>query len=242
MLKLTQIHKSFGKEEILRGISLEIPRGSRCCIVGPSGTGKSVLLKIILGLLKQDRGEVIFDGVATSNFGHKEWHALMQRIGLVFQGAALFDSIPIWENVGLRFLEEGKMTKNAIREQVAASLERVRLSPDIMDKSPAELSGGMQKRVGIARAIIHQPRYVFYDEPTTGLDPVSAGAVDELIFELSDSQDQTSVIVTHDLISVRKIATQVVMLQGGKVVFDGEKAAFWGAEEEAVQAFLRRAN
>jgi phospholipid/cholesterol/gamma-HCH transport system ATP-binding protein len=240
MIKIKDIHKSFGQEEILKGIALQIPTESRTCIIGPSGTGKSVLLKIILGLEQSDRGEVIFDGVSTKSFQQRDWDHFMQDIGLVFQGAALFDSLRVWENVGLRFLETGKMKKTDIRDQVASSLTRVHLSPDIMDKYPAALSGGMQKRVGIARAIIHQPRYLFFDEPTTGLDPMSAEAIDSLIYEISQQEGQTSVVVTHDLLSVRKLATQVVMLMGGTVVFDGNVVDFWAEEQEAVKSFLKR--
>lgn len=242
MITLSNIYKSFGKQEIHKGISLEIPSRSRTCIVGPSGTGKSVLLKIMLGLITQDRGEVTFDGTSTSSFKQRDWNMLMRDIGLVFQGAALFDSLKVWENVGLRFLEEGKMTDAEIKSRVSEALERVHLSRDILDKYPAALSGGMRKRVGIARAIIHQPSYLFFDEPTTGLDPISSEAIDELIFEISQHSGQTSVVVTHDLYSVQKLATQVVMLTGGRVVFDGGKEAFFASEDEVVRRFLNRWN
>jgi phospholipid/cholesterol/gamma-HCH transport system ATP-binding protein len=242
MIEVSNIHKSFGTEEILKGISLRIPVASRTCIIGPSGTGKSLLLKIMLGLKQQDRGEVLFDSKTTSHFNKKDWDSLMQDIGLVFQGAALFDSIKVWENVGLRFLEGGKMKEKEIRDQVATSLARVHLSSSILDKYPAELSGGMRKRVGIARAIIHKPCYVFFDEPTTGLDPISSEAIDDLIFEISQQVGQTSIIVTHDLYSVQKIATQVVMLMEGKVVYDGEKESFFTSDHEKVKAFLHRMN
>jgi len=240
MIEVIDIHKRFGKEEVLKGINFQIQHGARTCIVGPSGTGKSVLLKIMLGLLHSDRGEVIFDDQQTALFTQQDWNHLMEKIGLVFQGAALFDSLPIWENVGMRFLEAREKSESEIRKQVAEALASVKLASHVMEKFPAELSGGMRKRVGIARAIIHQPAYLFFDEPTTGLDPLSAAAVDELILALSARQEQTFVIVTHDLYTVRKIADQVVMLQGGKVIFDGGKGTFFESDQVEVQAFLQR--
>jgi phospholipid/cholesterol/gamma-HCH transport system ATP-binding protein len=240
MIELKNIYKSFGENEVLKGVSARIAEGARTCLVGGSGAGKSVMLKIILGLLEPDEGEVVIGNRSTRNFSKQDWNQLMHDFGVVFQGAALFDSLTVFENVGIRFLEERSLSEAALRERVADALQAVHLSPEIMDRYPAALSGGMRKRVGIARAVIHRPSYLIYDEPTTGLDPVTSGATDDLMEELSQAPGQTSLIVTHDILTVKKIATQVLMLNQGKLVFDGTPEAFFASDQPEVEAFLRR--
>ena len=240
MISIRQLQKSFGSQTIFRELSLDISPGDRLCIVGGSGVGKSVLLKLIMGFEMPDAGQVMIEGRDTATFSQKDWNEIMRTFGLVFQHAALFDSLNVLENVGMRFFEEGTMAKSEIQDAVVASLKRVHLGADILQKYPSELSGGMQKRVGIARAIIHQPRYVFYDEPTTGLDPIRAAAIDELIADLAEDAERCSVVVTHDLQTVKRIANRVVMLQGGEICFEGSKEAFFEAKKEEVLAFLKR--
>ncbi len=240
MISLSHIYKAFGDQVIFRDLSLDISPGDRLCIVGGSGVGKSVMLKLIMGFETPDQGTVSLEGRNTALFTKKDWNEAMRSFGLVFQHAALFDSLNVLENVGMRFLEDKTLSPQDIREAVVGALEKVHLKEDILEKYPAELSGGMQKRVGIARAIIHKPRYLFYDEPTTGLDPVRAAVVDELIAELAEDAERCTVVVTHDLQTVKRIANRVVMLQAGKICFEGNMTEFFESEKAEVKAFLKR--
>ena len=194
----------------------------------------------MLGLEKPDQGKVFIEGRDTAPFRKKDWDRLMHEFGVVFQGAALFDSLSVLENVGIRLFEERILRPQDIREKVVTALEKVKLNPDILLKYPNELSGGMQKRVGIARAIIHQPRFLLYDEPTSGLDPISAEAIDKLMLELSDDPERTSIMVTHDLASLRRLATQVVMIHDRKILFDGSPEDFFGHSHPEIKAFVSR--
>ncbi|MEM7369982.1 MAG: ATP-binding cassette domain-containing protein [Bacteroidota bacterium] len=240
MIVLQHIWKQFHEKVVLKDLSLDIPDESRMCIVGGSGAGKSVLAKLILGLIPLDRGQILIDGQSIQKFGKEEWEVILDQFGVVFQGAALFDSLTIRENVGIKLYEKRQFPPDIIRAKVIESLQRVRLGEEILDKFPSELSGGMRKRVGISRAIIHGPRYLIYDEPTTGLDPVSAGAIDELILELSQEAGRTSLIITHDLETVRTIATAVAMIHQGQVGFQGSASDFFSTNLPMVQAFLAR--
>ena len=222
MIKLEQVHKSFGQNAVLRGVDLEIPTGTSMVIIGGSGTGKSVCLKCILGLVTPDKGTILLDGqdVATA-----ERDPFLARFGMLFQGGALFDSLTVWQNVAFRLLRGSiKRPRAEAREIAIEKLRRVGLTPDVADLYPAELSGGMQKRVGLARAIAAEPEIIFFDEPTTGLDPIMAGVINELIREIVVEMGATAMTITHDMTSVRAIADKVAMLHAGKIRWTGPVA------------------
>ncbi|MEM7510564.1 MAG: ATP-binding cassette domain-containing protein [Bacteroidota bacterium] len=239
MIVLRNVSKSFSDQQVLTGIDLEIGVG-RTCILGQSGSGKSLLLKLILGLEPLSSGDIFLLGKAQNEFSDEDWISFRDRTGVVFQASALFDSLTVFENIGIKLLEERKISPSEIREKAEVSLQQVGLPISILDKYPASLSGGMKKRVAIARGIIHSPEILFYDEPTSGLDPVSAAQIDDLILTLSEQDAHTSVIITHDLLTVRKLATQVVMIAKGGIVFLGSTEAFFQQDQEEIQAFLKR--
>jgi phospholipid/cholesterol/gamma-HCH transport system ATP-binding protein len=241
MIELHDVYKAFGPLQVLRGITLRIPDGENLFIVGGSGTGKSVLTKLILGLEQLDQGDIEIDGQAIRGFSQHDWQRVLQQFGVVFQGAALFDSLNVLENVGIRLYESHHVSAADIRRQVIEALGQVNLSADILSKYPAELSGGMRKRVGIARAIIEEPRYLVYDEPTTGLDPASSEVIDSLIESLARTRPgRTSLVITHDMRSVRRLATRVVMIVEAEIHFDGPVADFFQSEDEVISRFLAR--
>ncbi len=227
MIELRGVHKSFGPKDVLRGVDLTIPKGESMVIIGGSGTGKSVLLKCVLGLVEPDKGEVLVDGedVTRLRQGSSERDAFLARFGMLFQGGALFDSLPVWQNVAFRLLRGSlKRPKAEAREIAVEKLRRVGLTPDVADLYPAELSGGMQKRVGLARAIAAEPEIIFFDEPTTGLDPIMAGVINDLIREIVVEMGATAMTITHDMTSVRAIADDVAMLHAGKIRWTGPVA------------------
>ena len=219
MIALENLHKSFGANHVLRGVTLDVPRGNSTVIIGGSGTGKSVLLKTILGLVPVDQGTIRVDGV---DLGRGDRDAFLARFGMLFQGGALFDSLPVWQNVAFRLLR-GRLKRPAEEARAIAieKLRRVGLSPAVADQLPAELSGGMQKRVGLARAIAADPEIIFFDEPTTGLDPIMAGVINALIREIVSEMGATAMTITHDMASVRAIADQVAMLHDGVIQWVG---------------------
>ena len=216
-ISLRGVHKSFGPKHVLAGVDLDIPAGESMVIIGGSGTGKSVLLKCILGIMKPDAGEILIDGVPVGQGNRDEFLA---RFGMLFQGGALFDSLPVWRNVAFRLVHEG-MSKKDARDRAIEKLRRVGLSAEVADLFPAELSGGMQKRVGLARAIAAEPEIIFFDEPTTGLDPIMSGVINELIREIVVEMGATAMTITHDMSSVRAIADKVAMIHDGKVQWTG---------------------
>ncbi len=217
-ITLKNLTKSFGRKHVLRGVDLIAPAGQNTVIIGESGSGKSVLLKCILGLVKPDAGEVLLDGQPAD----RDRDAFLARFGMLFQGAALFDSLTVWENVGFRLVRgKNKLNRNDARDVAVEKLRRVGLSADVADQFPAELSGGMQKRVGLARAIAADPQIIFFDEPTTGLDPIMAGVINDLIREITAEIGATGMTITHDMTSVRAIADQVAMLHNGKIRWIG---------------------
>ncbi|MWD28853.1 ATP-binding cassette domain-containing protein [Aquicoccus sp. SCR17] len=219
MITLENIHKSFGAQHVLRGVTLEVPKGTSMVVIGGSGTGKSVLLKCILGLVSPDSGTI---RVAGEDVTRSDRDAFLARFGMLFQGGALFDSLPVWQNVAFRLMRGSlKRPKAEAREIAVAKLRRVGLGPDVADKLPAELSGGMQKRVGLARAIAAEPEIIFFDEPTTGLDPIMAGVINDLIREIVTEMGATAVTITHDMSSVRAIADNVAMLHDGVIKWTG---------------------
>lgn len=225
---------------MLEDVSLDIPTGSRFCLLGGSGSGKSVLIKLILGLTEIDQGEIYIEDQPISKLSREGWQATLSHFGVVFQGAALFDSLNVLKNVGIRLFEERKESPDQIKEKVIQALEAVNLSSDILIKYPEQLSGGMKKRVAIARAILHQPRYLVYDEPTTGLDPESASAIDELIENLAKAPERTSLIITHDMHTVKRVAREVALIHDRRISFYGSQEDFLKSNQEEVQAFLNR--
>lgn len=219
MIELSGVHKAFGQNKVLRGVDLTIETGSSMVIIGGSGTGKSVLLKCILGLVNPDAGTITLDGQDVTR-GDRD--AFLARFGMLFQGAALFDSLPVWQNVAFRLLRgHQKRPKAEAREIAIEKLRRVGLKPDVADLFPAELSGGMQKRVGLARAIAAEPEIIFFDEPTTGLDPIMSGVINDLIREIVVEMGATAMTITHDMTSVRAIADNIAMLHDGQIKWTG---------------------
>lgn len=219
MIDLTHVHKTFHTNAVLRGVDLHVPKGESMVVIGGSGTGKSVLIKSVLGLVQPDSGTITVDGKDV-NKGDRD--AFLARFGMLFQGAALFDSLPVWQNVAFRLLRGSlKKPKDQARDIAIEKLRRVGLSPDVADRLPAELSGGMQKRVGLARAIAADPEIIFFDEPTTGLDPIMSGVINDLIREIVTEMGATAVTITHDMSSVRAIADKVAMLHAGKIRWTG---------------------
>ncbi|MBO6603266.1 MAG: ATP-binding cassette domain-containing protein [Roseicyclus sp.] len=236
MIRLEGVHKSFGPKRVLRGVDLTIERGQSMVIIGGSGTGKSVLLKCVLGLIRHDSGTITLEGedVLTA-----ERDAFLARFGMLFQGGALFDSLAVWQNVAFRLLRGSlKRPMAEAREIAIEKLRRVGLTPDVADLFPSELSGGMQKRVGLARAIAAEPDVIFFDEPTTGLDPIMAGVINELIREIVVEMGATAMTITHDMSSVRAIADRVAMLHDGVVKWEGPVARMDDATDPYLHQFI----
>jgi phospholipid/cholesterol/gamma-HCH transport system ATP-binding protein len=241
MIEFRNLHKSFDTQQVLRGVDLVVEEGETLALLGPSGTGKSVLIKHAMGLLEPDEGDVIVDGISIANASPKELRAVRRRIGYVFQNAALFDSLTVAENLWLAQTDEREDRRI---EQCCADAEellrRVNLSPSVMTKYPSELSGGMRKRVGVARAIAHKPRYLLWDEPTTGLDPVNADNIDELILELGRQLGVTSIVVTHDLDTAFEVGDRIALLYEGRVRACQTPDEILKNEDPIVQRFVRR--
>jgi phospholipid/cholesterol/gamma-HCH transport system ATP-binding protein len=236
MIELRGVTKAFGRNEVLRGIDLSVATGQSMVIIGGSGTGKSILLKCILGLVQPDAGTILLDG---EDVARAERDAFLARFGMLFQGGALFDSLTVWQNVAFRLLRGSlKRPKAEAREIAVEKLRRVGLSPDVADLFPAELSGGMQKRVGLARAIAADPQVIFFDEPTTGLDPIMAGVINELIREIVTEMGATAMTITHDMTSVRAIADRVAMLHAGVIRWEGPIAEMDAATDPYLSQFI----
>ena len=236
MIELTALKKSFKTNAVLRGVNLTIPRGQSMVIIGGSGTGKSVLLKSILGLVRPDQGVISLD---SQDVARVERDAFLARFGMLFQGGALFDSMKVWENVAFRLMRGKKaLPKDQARAAAIEKLRRVGLKPAVADLFPAELSGGMQKRVGLARAIAAEPEIIFFDEPTTGLDPIMAGVINALIREIVVEMGVTAMTITHDMSSVRAIADHVAMLHDGLIRWTGPVAEMDAAPDPYLQQFI----
>jgi phospholipid/cholesterol/gamma-HCH transport system ATP-binding protein len=236
MIELQNVHKSFGSNHVLRGVDVSVNKGKSLVIIGGSGTGKSVTIKCILGLVKPDQGTILVDG---QDVNSAERDAFLARFGMLFQGGALFDSLTIWQNVAFRLLR-GRLKKpqDEARAIAIEKLRRVGLKADIADKFPAELSGGMQKRVGLARAIAAEPEIIFFDEPTTGLDPIMSGVINDLIREIVVEMGATAITITHDMSSVRAIADQVAMLHEGKIRWGGSIKDMDHSEDPFLSQFI----
>jgi len=240
MIEIKNLHKSFGSNLVLNGINLEINKGETIVIIGRSGCGKSVLIKHIVGLLFPDSGYVKVENQNIAELNEKELYEIRKKFGFLFQGSALFDSMTVEENVSLPIVESGNgFTKEQIDILVREKLELVDL-PGVEKLKPAELSGGMKKRVGLARALITNPEYILYDEPTTGLDPIMSDSIDNLIKELSEKLNVTSVVVTHDMYSVKNVANKVAMMHEGKIHFVGTPNQLINSEDKAIIDFIKR--
>jgi phospholipid/cholesterol/gamma-HCH transport system ATP-binding protein len=236
MIALENVHKSFGAKQVLRGVTLSVPSGSSLVIIGGSGSGKSVTIKCVLGLVTPDAGRITLDGQPVDE-GDRE--AFLARFGMLFQGGALFDSLPVWQNVAFRLMRgRQRRPKDTARAVALEKLRRVGLGPEVADLYPAELSGGMQKRVGLARAIAAEPEIIFFDEPTTGLDPIMAGVINDLIREIVTEMGATAITITHDMTSVRAIADTVAMLHDGVIQWTGPIAEMDGCADPYVQQFI----
>jgi phospholipid/cholesterol/gamma-HCH transport system ATP-binding protein len=241
MIELRNVSKSFGSQVVLDGVDFNVREGETVALLGPSGTGKSVLLKHVIGLIRPDSGTIIVDDKDVTKLKRKELAALRSGIGYVFQNGALFDSMDVFENVRLGITDEEKFRDLEYAEQrVRECLRLVNLSPETMTKYPAELSGGMRKRVGIARAIAGSPKYLLYDEPTSGLDPVNADVIDSLVKRLDNELGVTSVMVTHDVRGAFRVADRLALLTGGKIVQQGTQEEFLKSRNPKVQEFLER--
>jgi len=241
------LHVQFGRQAVLRDIHLSIPRGQTIVIIGESGCGKTVMLKTLIGLLRPTQGEVFFEGQKLQGLTDKQLTALRTRFGFLFQGAALFDSLTIEQNVAFPLKEHTAKSPSEIREIVLSRVAEVGLPPSVLAKKPAELSGGMRKRVGLARALAMNPEILLYDEPTTGLDPIMSDVINELILRAREHFPVTSVVVTHDMHTVRKVADRVVMLyplsrlgpEDSQVIFDGHPAELESCKDTRVSQFVR---
>lgn len=238
LIQFKNVEKRLGKQNVLKGINLEIFQSERLTIIGRSGCGKSVLLKHLVGLMKPDKGEIMVDGKDIVNFNEVELVPIRKKIGIVFQGGALFDSLTVEANIAFPLKEEKKYSVGEIKTRVAEILEAVGL-PNQQRKMPSELSGGMKKRVALARAIVRLPEIILYDEPTTGLDPITSDSINQLINQISERYGITSVIVTHDMKSVFAISDRVAMLKDGKVYKTGTVTDFQQSTDEAIQHFIQ---
>jgi len=236
MIELSGVKKSFGTNHVLRGVDLSVAKGESLVIIGGSGTGKSITIKCVLGLITPDAGKITVDG---QDITTQPRDAFLARFGMLFQGAALFDSLPVWQNVAFRLLR-GSLArpKDEAREIAIEKLRRVGLKPDVADRLPAELSGGMQKRVGLARAIAADPEIIFFDEPTTGLDPIMSGVINDLIREIVQEMGATTMTITHDMTSVRAIADKVAMLHDGVIQWTGPIGELDQTDDPYVRQFV----
>ena len=241
MIELKNVHKRFGEQVILDGVNFVVQDGETVALLGPSGTGKSVLLKHIIGLIRPDIGSVEVDGKLVGRLKREDLAELRSRIGYVFQNGALFDSDTVYENIRLGLIDEKQYNDEEFaRARVAECLRLVNLAPETAEKYPAQLSGGMRKRVGIARAIAGKPKYLLYDEPTSGLDPVNSDIIDNLVKRLADELGVTSIMVTHDVRGAFRVADRLALLTGGKIVQHGTPQEFLASNNPQVKEFLER--
>ena len=238
MIEVTGLTKSFGRQAVLRGIDLEVPDGSITIIIGRSGGGKSVFLRHLLGLVRPDAGRIVIDGVDVTGLRGRAFDRVRERYGVVFQGGALFDSLTCAGNVAFPLREKTRMPRAEMAKRVAAALDQVGLG-DVGDKFPAEVSGGMRKRVAIARALVTEPAIVFFDEPTTGLDPILVNTIHGLIGELHRRHKFTAVVVSHEIPEIFQLADTVAMLHEGRIVEVGPPAAIQSSANPIVQQFIR---
>jgi phospholipid/cholesterol/gamma-HCH transport system ATP-binding protein len=237
MILVKDVYKSFGSNRVLRGLNLEVSRGESMVVIGGSGTGKSVLIKCIIGLLHHDRGEIYVDGQEISQLKAEEWKELRKKFGMLFQRDALFDSLLVWENVGFALRRHTSLSDDEIKGIAVEKLKLVGLE-NVESLMPAELSGGMRKRVSLARAIAMEPAILLYDEPTTGLDPIMANVINELIVSMREKLDVTSIAITHDMVSAYRIADRIAMLYRGEIIEVGTPDGIKASANPIVQQFI----
>ncbi len=238
MIAIRDLHKAFGSKQVLRGIDLDLAKGESVVIIGGSGTGKSVMLKCILGLLEADRGSIKVEGDEVVGAGQSERDEINRKIGMLFQNAALFDSLLVWENVAFGLIQGEGMNRSDAKEIAIDKLRQVGLGPDVGALQPSELSGGMQKRVGLARAIATEPEIIFFDEPTTGLDPIMSDVINDLIAETVGELGASALSITHDMASARKIGHRIAMLYEGQIIWDGPVAEIDSSGNDYVDQFI----
>ena len=236
MIEIKNVHKAFADQKVLRGVDILVKEGSSTAIIGTSGGGKSVLLKILLGLIKPDSGEVYIKGEYVSSTMPTR---TLSNIGMLFQGSALFDSLPVWQNICFKFLKgREKLSTTEAKNLAIQKLEQVGLNDEVANKFPADLSGGMKKRVALARAIVGNPEIMFFDEPTTGLDPIMTNTINSLIREIVDTMAVTALTVTHDISSVEQIADNVALLESGLIRWEGETKKLWETKDPYIYQFI----
>jgi phospholipid/cholesterol/gamma-HCH transport system ATP-binding protein len=237
-IEMQDVHKGFGSKKVLNGVNLTIPKGSSLVIIGGSGSGKSVTIKCILGLLKPEKGRIFIDGEDVTRASGRKREAINAQVGMLFQGAALFDSLRVWENVAFKPMRVQNLGRRAAKELAVAKLAKVGLGPEVGELFPAELSGGMQKRVGLARAIATDPAIIFFDEPTTGLDPIMADVINDLIVDAVKDLGATTLSITHDMASARKIADYIAMIYMGQIIWHGPVADIDRSGNAYVEQFI----
>ena len=237
-IQLIRVKKRFGAKQVLDGVDLTIEPGTSLVIIGGSGTGKSVTIKSILGIITPDEGQVLIDGIDVTHLRGAARDPLMRKLGMLFQGAALFDSISVWENVAFGLIQGRGMARAKAKNIAIEKLAKVGLSEDVAYLIPSELSGGMQKRVGLARAIAADPEIIFFDEPTTGLDPIMADIINDLIISTVKDVGATALSITHDMVSARKISDKIAMLYGGKIIWQGPTAEIDHSGNPYVEQFI----
>ncbi|HEY7978205.1 MAG TPA: ATP-binding cassette domain-containing protein [Rhizomicrobium sp.] len=237
-IELRGVKKRFGQKVVLDGVDLKIGKGESVVIIGGSGTGKSVTIKSVLGILRPEAGKIFVDGKETTHIGGRAREDVLKKFGMLFQGAALFDSLPVWENVAFGLIQGRGMNRKKAKDIAIAKLAKVGLGSEVAQLSPSELSGGMQKRVGLARAIAADPEILFFDEPTTGLDPIMADVINDLIISTVKDLGVTAVSITHDMISARKISDRIAMLYKGKIIWQGPTKDIDNSGNEYVDQFI----
>jgi len=238
MIEVRGLHKAFGHKKVLTGVDLNVGIGESLVVIGGSGTGKSVLIKSILGLLRPDQGSIMINGEETIGMSAKERLRIMKKFGMLFQGGALFDSLKVWENVAFALIQSLRMPRMEAKDIAMEKLAMVGLDPEVGELEPSELSGGMQKRVGLARAIATQPEIIFFDEPTTGLDPIMGDVINDLIINCVRDLGATALSITHDMASARKIADRIAMIYEGKIIWAGPAADIDNSNNEYVDQFI----
>jgi phospholipid/cholesterol/gamma-HCH transport system ATP-binding protein len=237
-IEIKGLHKAFGTKQVLRGVDLSVAKGESLVVIGGSGTGKSVLLKSIIGLMRPDKGSIKIDGTETCHLSQRQLETMMHQFGYLFQGGALFDSFTIWENVAFGLTHAEGMNRKDAKEVAIAKINSVGLGADVAELFPNELSGGMQKRVSLARAIATNPEIIFFDEPTTGLDPIMSDVINDLIVKASKELGATTITITHDMASAHKIADQMAMIYEGEIIWNGTKDQIDNSGNDYVEQFI----
>lgn len=238
-IRMTDVHKKFGQKVVLDGVHLQVQPGESLVIIGGSGSGKSVTIKSILGIVTPDSGTIEIDGTDVTRLNFSEREPFLRKCGMLFQGGALFDSLPVWQNIAFAVMQRDKsLTKSQARDLAIEKLAQVGMAPSVADLMPAELSGGMQKRVSLARAIATSPEIIFFDEPTTGLDPIMADVINDLIVDCVKKLGSTAVTITHDMHSAKKIASRIAMIYQGRIIWDGPVSAIDNSGNPYVDQFV----